>query len=414
MGISTVGSYTAAQVFEAIGLSREVVDEYFTGTVSRLGGVGLDVLAREVELRHRAAYPENPSSQVHRRLDVGGIYQYRRDGELHLFTPETVSSCCSTRPGRAERTSSRSTARRSIACPRRAGRCGTVRVPARAAPTRAYREVEPAESIFARFNTGAMSYGSISAEAHETMAIAMNRLGGRSNSGEGGEDVDRLYDPMAAQRRQTGRERAIRCHQRLPRQRHRHPDQDGTGRQPGARPTPGVQGLSVDRANPHRRRVGTDLAAAAPRHLLHRGPRPAHPRPQERERERPRPRQGSSVRSVSGRSRPGSASPCRRVLISGHTAAPAHRRSPPSSTPDSRGRWASPTRSRPGAPRTRDRITCSATVAGAPHATSWWRCCSGEEESGSPRATDRGWLHHDARVPLDTCPVVSRRRSGTA
>ncbi len=123
MGISTVGSYTAAQVFEAIGLSREVVDEYFTGTVSRLGGVGLDVLAREVELRHRAAYPENPSSQVHRRLDVGGIYQYRRDGELHLFTPETVFLLQhATRTGRA--TSSRSTARRSIACPRRAGRCG--------------------------------------------------------------------------------------------------------------------------------------------------------------------------------------------------------------------------------------------------------------------------------------------------
>ncbi len=92
-------------------------------------------------------------------------------------------------------------------------------------------EVEPVESIFTRFNTGAMSYGSISAEAHETMAIAMNNIGGRSNSGEGGEDVDRLYDPAAPQRRQAGRVRPLRCHQRLSGERDRHPDQDGSGRQ---------------------------------------------------------------------------------------------------------------------------------------------------------------------------------------
>ena len=196
MGISTVGSYTAAQVFEAIGLSREVVDEYFTGTVSRLGGVGLDVLAREVELRHRAAYPENPSSQVHRRLDVGGIYQYRRDGELHLFTPETVFLLQhATRTGRAD-----VFAKYSAEVDRLSAEGGTLRglfeFRHGLRPPVPIEEVEPAESIFARFNTGAMSYGSISAEAHETMAIAMNRLGGRSNSGEGGEDVDRLYDPM--------------------------------------------------------------------------------------------------------------------------------------------------------------------------------------------------------------------------
>ena len=196
MGISTVGSYTAAQVFEAIGLSREVVDEYFTGTVSRLGGVGLDVLAREVELRHRAAYPENPSSQVHRRLDVGGIYQYRRDGELHLFTPETVFLLQhATRTGRADVFE-----KYSAEVDRLSAEGGTLRglfeFRHGLRPPVPIEEVEPAESIFARFNTGAMSYGSISAEAHETMAIAMNRLGGRSNSGEGGEDVDRLYDPM--------------------------------------------------------------------------------------------------------------------------------------------------------------------------------------------------------------------------
>ncbi|RVW00447.1 glutamate synthase large subunit [Rhodococcus spongiicola] len=196
MGISTVGSYTAAQCFEAIGLAHGVVDEYFTGTMSRLGGVGLDVLAREVELRHRAAYPENPSSLVHRRLDVGGIYQYRRDGELHLFTPETVFLLQhATRTGREEVFE-----RYSAEVDRLSEEGGTLRglfaFRRGLRPPVPLAEVEPAEAIFGRFNTGAMSYGSISAEAHETIAMAMNQIGGRSNSGEGGEDNDRLYDPL--------------------------------------------------------------------------------------------------------------------------------------------------------------------------------------------------------------------------
>ena len=195
MGISTVGSYTGAQAFEAIGLDQAVVDEYLQGTVSQLGGVGLDVLAEEVRFRHRRAYPENPTERAHRRLSVGGEYQFRRGGELHLFTPETVFLLQhSTRTGRhdvfAEYT-------REVDRLSRDG--GTLRglfdfrigvrepVP--------LSEVESVDAICTRFNTGAMSYGSISAEAHETMAIAMNNLGGRSNSGEGGEDAERLYDP---------------------------------------------------------------------------------------------------------------------------------------------------------------------------------------------------------------------------
>ncbi|QCQ91320.1 glutamate synthase large subunit [Rhodococcus sp. SGAir0479] len=196
MGISTVGSYTAAQVFEAIGLAHDLVDEYFTGTVSRLGGVGLDVLAREVGLRHREAYPENPSSRVHRRLDVGGIYQYRRGGELHLFTPETVFLLQhATRTGRED-----VFARYSEEVDRLSAEGGTLRglfeFRRGLRPPVPLAEVEPAAAILRRFNTGAMSYGSISAEAHETIAVAMNRIGGRSNSGEGGEDVDRLHDPL--------------------------------------------------------------------------------------------------------------------------------------------------------------------------------------------------------------------------
>ncbi|WP_396909568.1 glutamate synthase large subunit [Mycolicibacterium sp.] len=194
MGISTVASYTAAQVFEAIGLSRDVVDQYFTGTASQLGGVGLDVLAEEVKLRHRRAYPENPTERVHRRLDVGGEYAFRREGELHLFTPEVVFLLQhSTRTGRRD-----IFAKYSEEVDRLSRQGGTLRglfeFKKGLRPPVPLDEVEPVESIVTRFNTGAMSYGSISAEAHETMAIAMNNLGGRSNSGEGGEDVDRLYD----------------------------------------------------------------------------------------------------------------------------------------------------------------------------------------------------------------------------
>ena len=194
MGISTVASYTAAQAFEAVGIDKHVIDEYFTGTPSQLGGVALDVLAEEVKVRHRRAYPENPTERVHRRLEVGGEYAFRREGELHLFTPEVVFLLQhSTRTGRHDIFKQYSDEVNRLS---REG--GTLRglfgfkKPRSPVPL---EEVEPVESIVTRFNTGAMSYGSISAEAHETMAIAMNSLGGRSNSGEGGEDTDRLYDP---------------------------------------------------------------------------------------------------------------------------------------------------------------------------------------------------------------------------
>jgi glutamate synthase (NADPH) large chain len=195
MGISTVASYTGAQAFEAIGLDCDVVGEYFTGTPSRLGGVGLDVIAEEVKQRHRRAYPENPTERVHRRLDVGGEYAFRREGELHLFTPEVVFLLQhSTRTGRYDVFK-----QYSDEVDRLSREGGTLRglfqLKTGVRPAMPLDEVESVESIVTRFNTGAMSYGSISAEAHETMAIAMNNLGGRSNSGEGGEDVDRLYDP---------------------------------------------------------------------------------------------------------------------------------------------------------------------------------------------------------------------------
>ncbi|KUI40457.1 glutamate synthase large subunit [Mycobacterium sp. GA-2829] len=196
MGISTVASYTAAQAFEAVGIDRDVIDEYFTGTPTQLGGIGLDVIAEEVRLRHRRAYPENPTERVHRRLEVGGEYAFRREGELHLFTPEVVFLLQhSTRTGRED-----VFRKYSAEVDRLSREGGTLRglfdFKKDGRPPVPLDEVEPASEIVKRFNTGAMSYGSISAEAHETMAIAMNNLGGRSNSGEGGEDVDRLYDPQ--------------------------------------------------------------------------------------------------------------------------------------------------------------------------------------------------------------------------
>ncbi|MCG7593466.1 glutamate synthase large subunit [Mycobacterium sp. PSTR-4-N] len=196
MGISTVASYTGAQAFEAVGIDKEVIDEYFTGTPTQLGGIGLDVIAEEVKLRHRRAYPENPTERVHRRLEVGGEYAFRREGELHLFTPEVVFLLQhSTRTGRYDVFEKYSEEVNRLAREGGALR-GLFAFKQGLRPPVPLDEVEPAGEIVKRFNTGAMSYGSISAEAHETMAVAMNRLGGRSNSGEGGEDVDRLYDPL--------------------------------------------------------------------------------------------------------------------------------------------------------------------------------------------------------------------------
>ncbi|MCX2955055.1 glutamate synthase large subunit [Lentzea sp. NEAU-D7] len=195
MGISTVGAYTAAQIFEAVGLSNDLLDEYFTGTQSKLGGAGLDVLAEEVALRHRRAYPDNPTDRAHRRLEVGGEYSYRREGELHLFTPETVFLLQHATKTRKEEVFRQYTAEVERISRQGGTLRGLFKFRSEGRTPIPIDEVEPVSSIVKRFNTGAMSYGSISAEAHETLAIAMNRLGGRSNSGEGGEDRERLYDP---------------------------------------------------------------------------------------------------------------------------------------------------------------------------------------------------------------------------
>jgi glutamate synthase (ferredoxin) len=189
MGISTIQSYCGAQIFEALGLDQDLVDRYFTWTPSRIGGVSLDVIAEEVRLQHRNAFPERQLKE--QSLVVGGQYQWRREGEYHLFNPETIHKlqhACRTGSYKSFKEYSRlvdDQTRR--LCTLR----GLMELrPATVGPI-PLDEVEPVEEIVKRFKTGAMSYGSISREAHEALAIAMNRIGGRSNTGEGGEDPAR-------------------------------------------------------------------------------------------------------------------------------------------------------------------------------------------------------------------------------
>ncbi|MEI7959226.1 MAG: glutamate synthase-related protein, partial [Verrucomicrobiota bacterium] len=192
MGISTIQSYRGAQIFEAVGINREVINKYFTWTASRIEGAGLEVIAGEVLMRHKNAFPERPVDGA--TLDSGGEYQWREDGEPHLFNPLTIHTL-----QKAVRGDSYTAYKQYAALVNEQGKelftlrglfdlKNTTPVP--------IEEVEPIEAIMKRFKTGAMSYGSISKEAHEAMAIAMNRIGGRSNTGEGGEDPERFI-PMA-------------------------------------------------------------------------------------------------------------------------------------------------------------------------------------------------------------------------
>ena len=200
MGISAVQSYRGAQIFEAIGLNKALVDQYFTNTASRIGGIDLAVIAKEAALRHHHAFSERPSAEPD--LEWGGEYQWRRDGEYHLFNPETVFKLQhATRSGQfeifREYTSKVDDQNEHLATLRGLFEFKLAQEPA------PLDEVEAVESIMKRFSTGAMSYGSISKEAHETLAIAMNRIGGKSNTGEGGEDPDRYTEDANGELRRS-------------------------------------------------------------------------------------------------------------------------------------------------------------------------------------------------------------------
>ncbi len=196
MGVSTVASYTGAQIFEAIGLGRDLVDEYFTGTVSRLGGIGLEEIARETAARHAVAHPSRPELRRHRQLELGGEYQWRREGEVHLFNPETVFKLQHATRSKRYDIFKQYTALVNDQATKLATLRGLFAFASDKREPVSIDEVESVSEIVKRFSTGAMSYGSISAEAHETMAVAMNQIGGKSNTGEGGEDSERLHDPV--------------------------------------------------------------------------------------------------------------------------------------------------------------------------------------------------------------------------
>ncbi len=188
MGISTVQSYRGAQIFEAIGLGEEVVDKYFTNTPSRIKGIGLDVIARECMMRHRRGFP--PIEVEGDVLDTGGQYQWRRDGEFHLWNPDTVAKLQHSVRVDSFRTFQEYTKLVNEESRHRCTLRGLMKFKKNEPVS--IDEVEPAKEIVKRFVTGAMSFGSISKEAHENLAIAMNRIGGKSNTGEGGEDPNRF------------------------------------------------------------------------------------------------------------------------------------------------------------------------------------------------------------------------------
>ena len=190
MGISTISSYTGAQVFEAIGIAQDVVDEFFVGTTSRLGGVDLDVIAEETIKRHFLAYPPGGEIPGAKKLPVGGEYQWRRDGEPHLFNPETVFALQHSTRNKRYDIFKRYTTKVNDQSKALMTLRGLFEFKDRTPIS--IDEVEPISEIVKRFSTGAMSYGSVSQEVHETLAIAMNRLGAKSNTGEGGEDPSRF------------------------------------------------------------------------------------------------------------------------------------------------------------------------------------------------------------------------------
>ncbi|MFL5781631.1 MAG: glutamate synthase large subunit [Thermoleophilaceae bacterium] len=197
MGISTVRSYSGAQIFEAVGLERELIDKYFAHTTSRIGGVGIDVLAREALDRHQRAFPHSGT-----RLPVGGVHMWRRDGEVHQWNPDTVAKIQhAVRHGGAE-SYAEFTKMINEQNAQKATLRGLLQINPPEGGAIPIDEVEPWTEIVKRFATGAMSLGSLSREAHETLAIAMNRLGGKSNTGEGGEDPSRYTpDPNGDRRR---------------------------------------------------------------------------------------------------------------------------------------------------------------------------------------------------------------------
>ena len=393
IGVSTVASYTGAQIFEAVGLGRRgdrrVLHRHHLAAGRR----------RLRRARRGGAHPPPPAPSrpttiraAHRALDVGGEYQWRREGELHLFNPTTVFKLQhSTRQGRYEIFKEYTRAVDDQAHKLMTLR-GLFRFKGGARPPVDIDEVEPVDEIVKRFATGAISYGSISKEMHETLAIAMNRLGGKSNTGEGGEDADRYTPDANGDNRRSAIKQVASGRFGVTSEYLVNADDLQIKISQGAKPgeggqLPGGQGLPVDREDPvldAGRRA--DLTAAAPRHLLHRGHQAAHPRPQERQPGRARAREAREPgrRRHRGRGR-GEGVLRRRADL---RARRRHRRVAAvarSSTRAGRGSWGWPRPSRP----------CCATVC----ATGSWCRPTASSRPAATSSSPRCWAPRSSASP---------------
>ena len=369
MGISTYQSYCGAQIFEAVGLNAAFVDKYFTGTASNIQGIGLSEVAAEAVRLHELAFGDDPLLKD--ALDAGGEYQYRARGEEHMWTPDTVAKLQHAARAKSYATYKDYAKLVNDQTRRMMTLRGLFEFKFAAEPV-PLDEVEPAAEIVKRFATGAMSLGSISTEAHTTLAVAMNRIGGKSNTGEGGEDARRyalirkgetLKSRIRASSSTCRCRKAIRCARASSRWLRRAsaspPNTWSTptscrSRWRRARSPAKAASCPATRSREYIAQVAllgagrrVDLAAAASRHLFDRGPGAAHPRPQEREpagvdqrQARVRSRRGNGRRGRGqGQGRPRHHRRPRRR----HRRVAANRRS---STRARRGSWACPKRSR--------------------------------------------------------------------
>ncbi len=310
MGISTYQSYCGAQIFDAVGLKSDFVQKYFTGTHTQVEGIGLEEIAKETAERHRQAFGDVPV--LRNALEVGGEYAFRIRGEAHMWRPDTVASLQhAVRANVPDKFREFSNAvndqseqlmtLRGLFRIKTPDEFGRAPIP--------LEEVEPAVDIVKRFSTGAMSFGSISREAHTTLAIAMNRIGGKSNTGEGGEEADRYVplpngDSMRSAIKQVA-SGPLRRDGGISSQFRHDADQGGAGRQARrGRATARPQGRRDHRQGAaFDARRGADLAAAASRHLFHRGSGAAHLRPEERQSRKPMSASSWARKSASVRSR---------------------------------------------------------------------------------------------------------------
>ena len=405
MGISTIPSYCGAQIFEAVGLGPELIERYFTGTASRIGGIGIRELAEESLARHARAHPGTADAL----LPVIGLYAWRRDGEHHHWNPDTISKL-----QHAVRSGSADTYEEySRLVNEENARNGTLRggFRFRDAEGIPLEEVEPASEIVKRFSTGAMSLGSISREAHETLAQAMNSIGGRSNTGEGGEDPVRFGDDRRSAIKQVASGRfGVNAHYLA------NADELQIKMAQGAKPGEGGQlpGHKVDgyiasvRHDDARSRA--DLAAAAPRHLLDRGSEAADLRPALRE------SPGAHLREARRGSR-------RRHRRRGRREARCRPRPHLGARRRNRGRTAlldSARRHPVGDRARRDAADADAEQPALAHLGADGRATedrSRRRDGGAPRrrrdglrdgAADRNRLRDDARLPLEHVPGRNR------